>query len=158
MKNRILLLDDDENEEFSIGLIRSVVRMEAHELFYHINLLNEKIKFSRQDDFCIEDDFCIFKHLVFSTYHPELKCKIHIISNKSIDKIEKKNIQGSLFYESINVNYLLPFHKDVDYLVKISDNIADFSVFLLPEKLLFQIQRFVLEPTHELYHIIQNYE
>ena len=60
--------------------------------------------------------------------------------------------------EETEDNYLLDKYTDVEYLVKTSNNIRNFSLISLPENLFFQIQPYELEPDNELYKIIQYYE
>jgi hypothetical protein len=47
---------------------------------------------------------------------------------------------------------------DVDYLIKTSDYIDDFSLILLPEFSVFNIQTFSLSSTNERYQLIKYYE
>ena len=54
--------------------------------------------------------------------------------------------------------FLFEHFQDVDYIMKTSEPFDDFSVILLPENLLFQIQNFRLSPSEELYQLIQYYE
>lgn len=63
-----------------------------------------------------------------------------------------------LFSDEEDVNFLLPDCKDVDYIIKTSDNIAEFSLILLPENMMFQIQNLELTSDDELFHLIQYYE
>lgn len=81
----------------------------------------------------------------------------HILSNKSIFSVEKKK-QQQLFIEESEIKFLLNQHQDADYILTNSDMFADFSLILLPENLIFQIQEFSLSSDEELYQLIQYYE
>lgn len=157
MKNIKTFLDFEKSEAINIGLIRTSREIVPHELFFHINKNNEYLSFRREKDLKKEGNFHIYSHLCFKTYHKNLKCFAQIFSNKSI-KAALKSIQGDLFSTEIGINYLLPQHRDVDYILQTTDNISDFSVFLRLEKFLFPIQNFTLSPDEELYNIIQYYE
>lgn len=141
----------------NVGFIRTSKKMPPHELFFHINQNNECLNFGREQDLEKEGKFHIYKHLYFKTYHETLKCFFQIFSNKSVDST-LKSVQGDLFSVEKEINYLLPQYKDVDYILRTSDNISDFSVFLHLGRFLFPIQNFELSSDEELYNIIQYYE
>jgi len=52
----------------------------------------------------------------------------------------------------------MPKNKDVDYIIYAKDSFKDFSLILLPENIMFQIQDFSLQPNSELYKLINYYE
>ncbi len=156
MKNLKLFLDDEDEEDLSLGLIRLVKNLPGYEFFYHINSINES-KFNRIDDLIKVGLYYDYAHARFETFHFETKTCIQIISNKSISTTKKKE-QLELFSHEEEFNYLLPLHKDVGYIIKTSDNINDFSLILTPENIMFSIQNFQLSPDDELYKLIQYYE
>lgn len=157
MKNVKLFLDHESQEPMRIGLLRTSGHPEPHELFFHINRWNEGLNFKRKTDLQKEGVFHTYKHLCFKTYCEDLKCYFQIFSNKSIEAVIKP-LQGDLFSSETNINYLLPFDKDVDYILKTSDNIINFSVFSHVENILFPIQEVSLDSGEELYNIIQYHE
>lgn len=157
MKTQKILLDiDDEDEEITIGLIRLVKEVPAHELFFHLNSLNT-FKFSRIEDFILRGNYYHHYYPRFESFHCESRIKIHIIANKSCDYIQKK-VSTELFTEEGENRFLLPNSPDVDYIIKTSEPFDDFSVILHPENLMFKIQDFVLSSDEELYQNIQYYE
>lgn len=156
MKNQKLSLDDFFEDELSIGLVRVAIDIPEHELFFAINKKNG-LSFKRQDDLFLKKEFFQYQHSRYQAYLRENETCFDFISNKSIQSIKLKEI-NELFVEEENINFLLPNLKDVDYILKSSDSYADFSVILLPEDLLFQIQEFKLNSQEELYQIIQYYE
>jgi hypothetical protein len=52
----------------------------------------------------------------------------------------------------------MPKNRDVDFIIYAKDSFADFSLILLPNNILFQIQDFSLNPKTELYKLLQYYE
>ena len=63
-----------------------------------------------------------------------------------------------LFSDESNIKFLLNLHQDVDYILSNSDMFAEFSLILLPENFVFQIQEYSLSSETELYQLIQYYE
>lgn len=157
MKNQKLLLEDEEDTAVELGLIRLAKDLPAHELFFHINAHNDGLNFHRKDDIHITGHYFDYDHLHFQGYHFETKNCLRVLSNKSIASIQKQ-AQYELFSEEEELNYLLPMHKEVDYIIKTTDNIADFSVILLPENIMFPIQPYTLVASDPLYDLIQYYE
>ena len=76
---------------------------------------------------------------------------------READDIQKKK-STELFNNEEDTKYLLENFNDVDYLIKTSEPFDDFSVILLPENLVFQIQEYLLSSDEELYQLIQYYE
>lgn len=157
MKNLKLFLDDEDEQAIELGLIRLAKDLPAHELFYHINAANDGLNFKRKNDLHVCGSYFNFAHLRFETYDFATKNCIQFISNRSVTSEQKKQ-QNELFSNEENINFLLPFHREVDYIVKTSDNIDDFSLILLPENFMFPIQPFTLHSGDALYDIIQYYE
>lgn len=157
MKSPKILLDiDDDEEEINLGLIRLAKEVPSHELFYALNVINN-FKFARIEDLVFNGEYYDYFFPRFRGYHTTSEVCIHFIANKSSHHILKK-MPTELFSLENEINYLLPHFPDVDYLLKTSEPFGDFSVILLPENLLFQIQDFPLSPIEELYQIIQYYE
>jgi len=156
LKNLRLFLDTEEEESLSIGLVRTAKSIPDHQLFFKINKDN-KMNFSRISDLHIQGEYFEYNHSVFEAFHQEASTCIRFINNKSSISTKRKEI-NQLFTEEDDVNYLLPYFKDVDYIIKTSDNIADFSVILLPENITFQVQSYKLTSDEELYQLIQYYE
>ena len=156
MKNLKLFLDGEDDEDLTIGLVRLTKEIPDYELFYTINTINGS-DFKRIEDLTKIGTYYDYSHPRFEAYQKDTKACIQFIANISAQSIQKQEVT-ELFVEEDNVNYLLPNHKDVDYLLKSSDSFADFSVILLPENLMFQMQDFELSSNDELYQLIQYYE
>ena len=157
MKTKKLLLDiEDDDEEITLGLVRLAKEVPDYELFYQINSINS-FQFSRIEDFVYHGFYYDYYFPRFQTYHTESKICIHFISNKSTHFLQKK-ISTELFSGEQETKYLLDHFQDVDYIIKTSEPFNDFSLILLPENLMFQIQDFTLSSEEELYHIFQYYE
>lgn len=157
MKTQKILLDiEDLDEEITLGLVRLAKEVPAHELFFQINTLNS-FNFSRISDFLFQGNNFDYYFPRFQAFHNDSKICIHFISNKSCKNIQKK-ISTELFSEEYETKFLLDNFQDVDYIIKTSEPFDDFSLILLPENLMFQIQDFLLSPEEELYQIIQYYE
>ena len=146
MKKRFSLFNDTDNEPISIGLARLVKFLQPHILFFQINS-QKNMRYQRKRDLEVFSEYYRYDHIVFEAHQPNWKNKILFI--KEIDR---------LFVEETEDNYLLDKYTDVEYLVKTSNNIRNFSLISLPENLFFQIQPYELEPDNELYKIIQYYE
>lgn len=157
MKSIKLFLDTEDEPELQLSLVRLAKDLPAHELFYHINSSNDSLTFKRIRDLSFQGQFNDYQHIRFQAWHCDTKSFLQFIANKSTS-FTVKQPQNQLFAEEEDINYLLPFHKEVDYVLKSSDNVADFSVILLPENLTFPIQPYTLASDDPLYDLIQYYE
>ncbi|MCG2792492.1 MAG: IPExxxVDY family protein [Weeksellaceae bacterium] len=155
IKKQYLKLEEDLTE-INIALIRLAKPIPEHELFFFINDINT-FKFSRTEDIQVKGYY--FDHY-FSRYqaydHSSKNC-FSFISNKSVSSVEKR-VSNQLFSDESNIKFLLHLHQDVDYILTNSDMFAEFSLILLPENLVFQIQEYPLSSQEELYQLIQYYE
>ncbi|MEC5157708.1 IPExxxVDY family protein [Chryseobacterium sp. MP_3.2] len=156
MKNQKILLDiEEEEEEITLGLVRLSKDVADYELFFQINTLNT-FKFSRIADYVHQGKYYEYHFPRFQAFHTDSRICIHFISNKSAQNILKK-VSTELFSVEEQTLYLLDGFQDVDYLIWTSEPFDDFSVILLPENMVFQIQNFPLSSNEELFHSIQYY-
>lgn len=157
MKSQKILLDiEDDDEQIILGLVRLAKDIPEHELFFHINKVND-FQLHRVKDLVMIGQDNDYHFPRFEAFHHESKVCIQFIANRSSHNIQKK-MATELFSEEEDMKFLLNHFQDVDYLLKISEPSPDFSVILLPENLMFQIQNFPLSPTEELYQTMQYYE
>ena len=156
MKSLKLFLDAEDEEELTLALVRLSKKTAPHEFFFEVNHLSGS-QFQRISDLEITGTYYNYFHARFEAYHKETKTCFQFLANASHHSINKKEVT-ELFTEEQSVNYLLPIHKDVDYLLKTSDTFADFSLILLPENLVFPLQEILLSSQEELYQLIQYYE
>lgn len=147
---------EEDDDDLTIGLVRLAKEIPDYELFFSINRFNH-FSFSRIEDLVIDGDYFTYRFTQFQAYHHEVKTCFRFISNASYESIQKKD-SFELFSAEESVKFLLHNQMDVDYIATSSDVIADFSLILLPELLVFQIQEFSLSSVDELYQIIQYYE
>lgn len=156
MKNQILFLDKEEEiETLHLGLLRQVMDLPPHEFFFKINQ-KTPFQFGRERDLEVVTSHFCHTHLVYEACDERLKNKLRFIKNKSSETKKIREIT-ELFVEEETENYLIPM-KDVDYIIKTSDNIDDFSVILLPESITFSIQNYTIDSDENLYQLIQYYE
>ncbi len=155
IKKQFLKLEEDHTE-IVIGLIRLIKTIPEHELFFMLNQRND-FNFKRIGDIKIEGEHYDHFFSRYQAYDRFTRNCYHFISNKSITSVQKK-IQNELFSDESNIKFLLNLHQDVDYLLTNSDMFADFSLILLPENFVFQIQEYPLSSEEELYQLIQYYE
>lgn len=157
MKTQKILLDiETDDENISLGLVRLAKEIPQHELFFHLNTINS-FNFSRIEDLVYHGTYFDYHFPRFQTFHNESKICIHFIANKCCHSTQKK-ISTELFSGEFENKYLLEHYQDVDYIIKTSEPFDDFSLILLPENLMFQIQDFSLSSDEELYPIFQYYE
>ncbi|SFI21493.1 IPExxxVDY family protein [Halpernia frigidisoli] len=156
MKTKKLFLEEEEEENLNLGLLRLAQDLPAHELFFKINLLNS-FKFTRIIDLVVQGTFFQYNFARFQAYHHLDKNCLQIISNKSEVSYKIKE-QKELFNSETEMAYIFEELPDVDYLIKTSDYIDDFSLILLPENSAFNIQTFSLSSTNERYQLIKYYE
>ena len=157
MKTQKILLDiDDDEKDITLGLVRLAKEVPPHELFYHLNSQNS-FNFSRISDLTFQGTYFDYYFPRFQAFHCDSKMCIHFIANRSTSNLQKK-ISTELFSGENETLFLLDHFQDVDYIMKTSEPFDDFSLILLPENLLFQIQNFSLSPSEELYQLIQYYE
>lgn len=151
LKAKKIFLDLDDEKPIDIGLIRLAKKIPDYEIFFEINKLNS-FNFYRTDDL----KFKKFSFTKFEAYHPETKTCYQIIANKSLPN--RKKTANELFSQAEEIKFLMPKNKDVEYIIYAKDSFPDFSLILLPENILFQIQDYSIQPQHELYKLIQYYE
>lgn len=156
MKTQKFTLEIEEDDEITLGLVRLIKEIPDYELFHHFNVLNP-FKFKRIADLIFRGKYYDYHFPRFEAFHHDTKVCLHFISNLSSESFEKK-ISTELFNSEGDKKYLLEHFPDVNYIIKTSEPFADFSVILLPENLVFQIQDFTLRPSEELYQLIQYYE
>lgn len=156
MKTLKLVLDHEDDSEMPLGLLRLSQSMPDYEFFFHVNKANP-FMFRRIEDFKITGRVYDYFFPTFEAYSRDKKTCIRIIANHSSHSIQKSGIT-ELFCEEDNSRCLLSLYEEVDYIIKTSDSIHDFSLILLPENLTFQIQQFSLSSQDELYSIFQYYE
>lgn len=156
MKTLKLVLDHEDDSEISVGLLRLSRSMPDYEFFFHLNRINPFI-FRRIEDFKITGSVYDYFFPTFEAYSRDKKTCIRIISNHSSHSVQKFGIT-ELFCEEGESRLLLSLYEEVDYIIKTSDSIHDFSLILLPENLAFKIQQFSLSSDDELYSIFQYYE
>lgn len=151
LKSKKIFLDFEDDEPINIGLLRLSKKLPDYEMFFKINRINF-FKFSRTEDLKYKK----FSFSKYKTYHPETKTYYQVIANRSASIRKKTN--NELFESAEEIKYLMPKNKDVDFIIYAKDNFPDFSLILLPENILFQMQYFSLAPQSELYKLIQYYE
>lgn len=156
MKNIKFLLDEDEDCNLKVGLLRQIYATPAHEFFYHFNR-NFNFNVHRISDLLIRGVYYDYQHPVYQMYHPEYKVLLQFVANTSAQSIVKREI-SELFVDENDVNFLLNHHPDVDYIVKSSDSYIDFSLILHAEDLMFQMQNFSIDVHDELHKLLQYYE
>ena len=156
MKTQKFTLEIEEDDEITVGLVRLVKEVPNYEFFYHLNLLNP-FKFTRISDLIFHGTYYDYLFPRFQAFHHDSQICMHFITNRSSQSILKKN-PTELFNTEEDTKYLLDHFPDVNYLIKTSEPFVDFSVILLPENLMFQIQDFQLSPVEELHQLIQYYE
>lgn len=157
MKKQKILLDiEEDEEELTLGLVRLAKEVPDFELFFHLNTLNS-FKFSRIADVVYKGFYKDYYFPRFQAFHTDTQICIHFIANKSAHFTQKK-IAKELFSNDDEHSYLLDHFQDVDYIIWTSEPFDDFSVILLPENLMFQIQSFPLCSTDELFSLIQYYD
>ncbi|MBV6880705.1 IPExxxVDY family protein [Epilithonimonas ginsengisoli] len=155
IKKQYLKLEEDLTE-INVGLIRLAKPIPEHELFFSINNINT-FKFKRVDDILIKGEYFDHSFSRYQAYDRFSKNCYSFISNRSISSVQKK-LQNQLFSDESNIKFLLNLHQDVDYILTNTDMFAEFSLILLPENFVFQIQEYPLSSEEELYQLIQYYE
>lgn len=156
MKTLKLILDQEDETDIPIGLLRLSKTIPHHEFFFHLNKAN-LFTFKRIEDLEIKGKYYHHFFPRFEAYSRDNKTCIHIIANKNSKSIQKNQITELFGTESENRS-LLSLYEDVDYIIKTSELIHDFSLILLPENFTFQIQQYSLSSGDELYPIFQYYE
>ncbi|MBP0613544.1 IPExxxVDY family protein [Chryseobacterium sp. cx-311] len=151
-----LTLDDCDEDDGVIALVRLVKKIPDHEFFFHINYANS-FCFERIDDLVVEGTFYTYHFSVFRGYSKESRTCFRFISNKSIFSIKNRELT-ELFSGEGEVKYLLEAYPDTDYILTSPDKCADFSLILLPENLCFQLQEIPLGFDERLFHTLQYYE
>lgn len=157
MKTKKLFLDiEEEDETANLGLVRLSEDLPAHELFFKTNTINA-FQFSKIKDFSISGKFYRYHFPRFQAYHHLSKNCIQILANKSISS-EQTKVKTELFNTESSTGYLFDELPDVDYIIKTTDYIDDFSLILWPENSVFQIQSFPISSLDERYQLINYYE
>ena len=153
MGTQNIILDDYQEDDLLLGLIRTVKQIPEYEFIFQINKVNT-FCFYRIEDLQYCGEYYDHYFTVYEGYDKENKNCIKIISNKSVRNIQKKEIT-ELFIDEEKEKYLITKYKDIDYIIKTSDGIDDFSVILLPKFLAFEVQEYILSSHEELYQTLQ---
>jgi len=156
LKTLKLILDQVEESDRTIGLVRLVKKIPDHEFVFQINRCNP-FNFKRIEDIHIKGMYFDYVFTRFEAYSKDRKTCIWLIANKCSESQQKLEVV-ELFSNETESRNLMPEMGDVDYILTTSDSIHDFSLILLPENLAFQVQDFNLSSQDELYHLIQYYE
>ena len=156
MKALKLILDEEEELEYNLGLLRLSEKIPDYEFIFQLNLINP-FKFRRVEDLKLAGNYFDFFFPVYEAYSKDKKTCIQIISNKNSESIQKKEIT-ELFSDEKNEKILLNLYQEVDFIIKTSEISHDFSLILLPENRTFPIQSFSMNAQHELYPLLQVYE
>ena len=156
MEIQKFILDDFEDGEITVGLLRLARQIPDFEFFFNINTINT-FCFSRTEDLKIVGAYYDYFFSVFEGYSSNSKTCFRFISNKSWKSIQKKEVT-ELFTNEHNIKLLLENDADIDYIIRSSDKFADFSLILLPENLTFSLQEITITSDTELYQTIQYYE
>ena len=154
MGTQNIILDDFPNEDLIIGFITTEKKLPNHEFFYHLNNENHFF-FKRIEDLKYSGKYYDYFFQVFEGYDNINKINIKIISNQSYFNSQKKEIR-ELFIEESAVKHLIL--KDVDYIIKTTDCINDFSLILQSTILALDMQEYILSSQEELYQTLQYYE
>lgn len=155
MKNNNLILDIDDFEDISIGLLKINDSYKDHQFFYQLNQLN-CCHFRKEKDFIYEGKFYTYYHSVFKGYLEENKTSYTLISNQSFHAIRKKEIT-ELFVDEKNVNYLLKNHEFNGFLIKTRPINTDFSLLLFPDNT-ESIKILDIDASQDIYYQIESYE
>lgn len=156
MGTQNFILDDFQEEEILLGLIRTVKKLPDYEFFFHVNRINN-FYFQKIEDLKYSGEYYDHYFSVYEGYDNVNKNCIKIIGNKSVSSVQKKEIT-ELFISEEKEKFLITKYKDIDYIIKTSDCIDDFSLILLPNSLAFEIQEYILSSNEELYQTIMYYE
>ena len=156
MGTQNFILDDFEEEDLLLGLIRTVKQLPDHEFFFHVNCINN-FYFKKIEDLKYSGEFYDHCFSVYEGYDKVNKTCIKIIGNRSVSSVQKKEIT-ELFIHEEKEKFLITKYKDIDYIIKTSDCIDDFSLILLQNSLAFEIQEYILSSEEELYQTIMYYE
>lgn len=156
MKTQNIILDDFPEEDIKLGLIRMVEKRPDYEFFFHVNSVNN-FCFARSEDIKQCGEYYDYSFACYEGYDRIHKSCIKIIRNKSIAAVQKKEI-NELFLAEQEDKYLISKYKDIDYIIKTSDGIDDFSLILLPNFLAFEVQEYILSSHEELCQTLQYYE
>ncbi|MFC6268960.1 IPExxxVDY family protein [Frigoriflavimonas asaccharolytica] len=156
MAHQNFILDDLEEDQETLGLIRAVKKIPEYEFIFAVNRINN-FNFKRIKDLKYSGKYFDYNFSVYKGYDIEYKNCIHIFSNKSTSSLQKKEIT-ELFVDEENERFLLNKYRDIDYIIKTTDDIHDFSLILLPKNIAFDVQKYIISSEEELYHLIQYYD
>ena len=156
MEVQRIQLEDLDSDQITVGLLRLAANLPDYEFFFNLNRLNS-FCFERKDDLIIQGDYFTYRFPVYEGYSKTQKVCYRLISNKSSESCQLKEIT-ELFVDEAPVKALIPHFADSDFILFSTELSPDFSVILLPENLTFHLQHYELMPHEEHFHIIQYYE
>jgi hypothetical protein len=122
-------LNDCDDDDYDLLGVHTT--LECYHLAYFMNK-NFNIQFERKEN---------LDRFEFYEFDDEKnKMLWNIVSNKAVQEKRTKTTQNSLFrIDAEEVIYLLPEHKKVDYLIKITDNTCDIQNMIDKMKTIPQI-------------------
>lgn len=152
MKTKKIILDFEEEEQVSVGVISLKNPLYYHEFFFKINQLNT-YNFCRGKDLCVEDYAGYYDFVKFETYDEYNQNHIVIFANQSHHyQMKQKDMLG--LFDLIDTKFFID--EKIDFIVFSKSGEMDFSL-LLPEDA-YPMTIMDLMPNDELTSVILNYD
>lgn len=154
MKNKKLILDLEEEDCISVGLVRLSKDIPHHELFFKINQQNQ-FYFSRKKDLLIEDFSGYYKFPIFEAFDESLKNTFIMMANQPINFERKEGKSIESLFELVEEKCFI--NNNINFIIFSKEGNDDFSTINFPKEWV-EVENYSINYEEELYQIILNYD
>lgn len=154
MKNKKLILDLEEEDCISVGLVRLSKDIPHHELFFKINQQNQ-FYFSRKKDLLVEYFSGYYNFPIFEAFDESLKNTFIMMANKSINFKRKEGKSIENLFELVEEKCFI--NDNINFILFSREGNNDFSTIKFPKEWV-EVEDYSVNYEEELYQIILNYD
>lgn len=157
------LEEETESAQEDLWLLSLARNLEDYEFFYALNVLTD-FRYSRKDDLILEEGSRKFYHSVYEGFSQSHQMRVQFFSNEAFyeegkERIKPKKSKNMASEEAVHLPHrFIPDYPEVQFIVRIKEGDGDFSLLLLPEKLIFSPKPITVEEQSVLYQTIAYYE
>lgn len=146
-----------------LWLLSLARNLEDYEFFYALNVLTD-FEYCRENDLVLEEGQKKFYHSVYKGFSLSKQITVQFFSNQAFfeESEEKAKTKKSVTSKSKGARHtphrFIPDYPEVQFIVRMQEGGDDFSLLLLPEKLIFSPKKITVEEDSALYQTIAYYE
>lgn len=154
---------ETESASQDLWLLSLARNLEDYEFFYALNVLTD-FEYCRENDLILEEGKKKFYHSVYKGFSLSKQISVQFFSNEAFfeENEEKAKTRKTATAKSgggrRTPHRFIPDYPEVQFIVRMQEGDDDFSLLLLPEKLIFSPKKITVEEDSALYQTIAYYE